>query len=201
MASLETFRASVYGILDVGTAVVFDYSYVDNTGGSTHIDTGVAAGNFQTLVQTTMAAALPAGFTFTKYRFACVTGTHNGEIGFVDVSPPVTGAMSDEMLPPEICISLQRNTGHSSRHDRGRVFFGPVHPDYQDPSDHPDKVQIDANLTAVANLGKAVLTTSGVDLTPCLLSSAGEWNNNAIINVKINPIFCHRRTRRLRAPA
>lgn len=196
----ETFRGTVIGSTGSGVnAILFDFGFRDNTGGSVHIDTGTAAGDFQTLVQSVLAAVLPSTYTFVRYRFACVGGDHVGEIGFVEVSPPVNGDNSvfDYILPNEIAISLKRATGYSSRHDRGRVFLGPVGSYLASASSNkPDAANTD--LIAAANLVKAVLTTGGVALTPVILSSAGTTNGRTIIHASIGQVYVHRRSRRPR---
>lgn len=199
MAGSQTFRASVICEGPTGTAIVFDYSYADSNLSPAHVDTGTAAGVFQTLVQATLAAALPDNVTFKKYRFATVTGPYAGEVGYVVVDPPVTGDLvATDILPTEIAISMKRNTGHTGRGDRGRVFFGPVHKDFQSTT-NPDKVEPSADLTAIAALGNAVLTTAGPVLDPVLLNSAGVWNGHVITNTSVGDVFVHRRTRRFRA--
>lgn len=198
MATYQTFKASVIGFLTAGTRIVFDYGFYDDSGSSPHIDTGTAAGDFQTLVQATLAAALPTEFTFDKYRFACTFGTFMGEIGYVVVDPPVAGTLTGgSILPAEIAISMKRNTGLASRSDRGRVFFGPVHSNYQNTT-NGDLVEPDATLTAVADLGKATLTTGSTVLKPGLIKSDGSSLLHQIINTSFGPVFTHRKSRRFR---
>lgn len=198
MAANETFRASVIMEGNLGTAVVYDFGYVDNSGGGTHIDTGTAAGDFQTLVQATLVAALPTHITFKKYRFACVGGTHLGEIGYVDVPPDtVTGSDESDVLPMEICISLKRATGYASRRDRGRVFFGPCIRGFQS-ADNVDKVVPSPYLEAVRDLLKANLVTQTVTLKPVILAGNGTYNGRLITKVAIGEVFTHRKSRRWR---
>jgi hypothetical protein len=199
MLGSQTFRASVICETDEGTAVVFDYSYVDTNPSPVHIDTGIAAGDFQSLVQTSLAAIMPTTVKFKKYRFATVTGPNAGEIGYVVVDPPVAGDLAvTTLLPTEMAISFKRNTGHASRGDRGRVFFGPIDQGFQD-SGNPDRVAVVTELSTAADLGKAILVVGATTLYPCLLNAAGEWNGHTIINTSVGDVFVHRKTRRFRA--
>ncbi len=198
MAVNETFRASIIGQLTPsGTAIVFDFGYRDPSG-SAHVDCGTAAGNFQTLMQSTFANALPSAFIFVRYRFACVSGAHDGEIGYTDVIPPVTGALGPEMLPPEIAISMKRNTGHASRRDRGRIFFGPVSPDYRQAPDNDLVLASATELINVSNKLKADLVTGATTLKPVILAADGSYSGNDVIQVAIGPIFVHHKSRRTR---
>src|SRR6478672_5576815 len=143
MAEGDTYRATVIMRASAGTQIVFDFGYVDVSSGATHIDMGTAAGDFQTLVQGTLAAALPSTQTFIRYRFACLKTVQAGEVGYVDVDPPVVGdktvTLVTDVLPLEMCVSMKRNTGHTSRRDRGRVFFGAVCSTFRD-SVNVDKI-------------------------------------------------------------
>jgi hypothetical protein len=201
MAALETFKASIIANLADGTAIVNDYGYTDDSSGTTHIDCGTGAGAFQTLVQATYIAALPSNWKTVRYRFACVGGTHKGELGFVEDATHQGALDSDNQLPAELCISMKRNTGHSSRRDRGRVFFGPVATDFINVDADWDKVPANPLLTAVANLGKAALTVGGVTLHPVILAADGTYSGRVVINVSIGPTFVHRRSRRIRVGA
>ncbi len=198
MALNETFRATVIAEVNTGQAIVFDYGYQQQSAGSEHLDTGTAAGDFQTLVQATLAAALPTGLTFKKYRFACVGGTHVGEIGFVVVDPAVTGAQDSDPLPLEIALSMKRSTGHASRRDRGRVFFGPIVEDLRDTGNSDKPLAGSSQLSDVCNLGKADLTTGGVTLRPVLLSGDGTTTGHVITTVEVGDVFVHHKSRRLR---
>lgn len=196
----ETFRATIQGEIDDGSAVVFDFGYFDSTSGSGHVDTGTAAGDFQTKVQARIVAALPDTYTVRRYRFACVGGTSKGEIGFVDVSPPVAGALSTVTapMPNEICISIKRATGYASRGDRGRIFFGPVADDIV-AGNGPNKYDMtNTALLSVRDLLKEDFLTQGRTLRPVLLRPNGTCNGHLINRVGLNPIFAHRRTRRPR---
>lgn len=198
MATGETFKASVIGELDDSTAVVFDFGFVDLAGGSVHIDTALAAGNFQTLVQDTMAACLPDDYTFKRYRFACVGGAHVGEIGYTEVDPAVHGSVSAvNRMPNELCVSLKRNTGYATRRDRGRIFFGPI------PTGLVDNANINkivpAGYSDVAQLLKTNLVVSGITLKPIILSSAGTYSGRVVSQVGIADVMVHRRTRRPRS--
>lgn len=198
MAEGDVFRATVMLDGNLGTAVNFDFGYIDNNSGSTVIDTGTAAGAFQTLVQATLAAALPETVIFKRYRFACVVGPNVGQIGYVDVDPPVTGGItSGVVLPAEIAISMKRRTGYASRHDRGRVFFGPVHQQYQS-SANIDEVQMDSTLTDIANLLKTNLTVSTRVLKPVILRADKLTPQHIINNVSVGEIFVHHKSRRFR---
>lgn len=197
MAEGETFRATIIGELADRTAVVFDFGYMDSSSGSGHIDTGTAAGDFQTLVQAKIVAALPLDYKVTRYRFACVGGLAKGEVGYVDVTPPVSGALtSGNRLPNEVAVSLKRNTGHAGRGDRGRVFFGPVSADIVSDVNEVDTTS--PSLIAVRDLLKTNLTTSTRILRPVLLKPDGSSNGRLIVNVAIARVFVHRRTRRPR---
>lgn len=199
MAEGETFKASAILQGSLGTAVVFDFGYVDLDSGTGHIDTNLAAGDFQTLVQSKMAAVLPEGVTFKRYRFACVGSTsHKGEVGYVEVDPPVTGTLGNEgVLPMEMCISLKRSTGYSSRRDRGRVFFGPVCIDFRDPN-NVDFVAPTNNLNLVRDLLKTNLVTNTRTLRPVILAADGTYSGRTISRVAIGQTFVHRKTRRFR---
>lgn len=202
MATGENFKASVIGELDDGTAIVFDFGYTDNVSGSVHLDTATAAGNFQTLVQAVMANALPDDFHFRRYRFACVAGTHVGEVGYVEVAGDVPGAMSAvNRYPNELAVAVKRNTGYSSRRDRGRIFFGPVSTGLADNANVNKVIPDGANITAVANLLKANLTTGGVVLKPVILSSAGTYSGHVVINVGVAAVLVHHKSRRPRTGA
>lgn len=202
MAEGETFKATVIGRLQDGTAVCFDFGYVDLTSGTGHIDTGTAAGDFQTLVQAKLAAVLPDIFTFQRYRFACVGGAAKGEIGYVDVSPIVNGSLlGDGHLPNEIAISVKRSTGHSSRSDRGRIFLGPVAQGLLD-ADHLNSPDLtNSDLLAVKDLLKANLITGTRTLRPVILNAAGTYSGRTVSMTSIGSIFVHRRTRRPRSGA
>lgn len=195
----ETFKATIIAVLDDGTSIVNDYGYTDVGPSSTHIDTGTAAGNFQTLVQATYVAALPTNWAVYRYRFACVGGTHVGEIGFVDVSPKLHGALDPtNQLPAEMAISMKRQTGYATRRDRGRIFFGPVAVNFQQTSENWDQPADDSLLHAVRDLGKATLTTSTVVLKPVILAANGTYNGRQVIKASIGPTYVHRKSRRLR---
>ncbi len=196
MATGETFRATVIGQLTFGGAVVYDYGYVDLASGSTHLDMGIAAGNFQTLVQAKLAAASTSALSFVRYRFACVSGTHIGEIGYVEVASPVSGASASNINPLEIAISMKRSTGHSSRRDRGRVFWGPVPTEFNlgDNPDLPDTSN--AALQDIMNLGKADLVTGGVTLKPVILSADGSYSGRVIVQVSMGKVYVHHKSRR-----
>lgn len=201
MAAGETFKATIIGELDDGTAIVNDYGYVDDSSGTVHIDCGTAAGAFQTLIQAAYVAALPNNWHTVRYRFACVGGTHKGELGFVEDSTTVGALETDDQLPAEMCISLKRNTGHSSRRDRGRIFFGPVASFFVSGSTPWDKPIPGPLLTAVMNLGKATLTVSSVALHPVILAANGSYSGRIIVNVGIGETYVHRKSRRLRVGA
>lgn len=200
MAEGETFRFSMIGQGNAGTAIVFDFGFVDLTSGTGHVDTGIAAGDFQTLVQAKIVACLPTEYTVKRYRCACVGGTHKGEIGYVEVDPPVAGGVDgDYILPAEMAISLKRSTGYSSRKDRGRVFFGPVCSQFHDAATNIDfVVQDDANLNAVRDLLKTNLTTQTRVLHPVILAADGTYSGRTVCNVSIGQVFVHRKTRRFR---
>jgi hypothetical protein len=198
MALNDTFRATIIAKMDNGTAIVFDYGYQQQSAGSEHLDTGTAAGNFQTLVQATYLAALHTTVGITRYRFACVHGDHVGEIGFVEVDPPQQGSGDGALLPQEIAISMKRSTGYSSRKDRGRVFFGPCLAAYAPGTDFDLVDTTIAELQAVRDLGKATLTTGGVTLKPVLLAGDGTTNGHVITRVAMGPVFVHHKSRRLR---
>jgi hypothetical protein len=203
MATGETFKATIIAQHNDGTAIINDFGYVDLAGGSTHIDTGTAAGAFQTLVQATFVAAMVSDVSIYRYRFACVGGTHKGEIGYTDVSGGIPGAATNGYLPKEIAVSMKRQTGHASKKDRGRIFFGPVTIDYWlGPSSDVDKIDAgNALLVAVANLLKATLTVSSIALQPVILSSAGTYSGNLINHVSIPSELVHRKSRRVRVGA
>lgn len=197
MALGEHFRASVFMLTPDGSVLVNNYGYLDNNSGSAHIDMGTACGDFQTLIQSDLAAALPDNTKIFKYRFACVFGTHAGEVGFLEVTPNVAGgAASPAAFPNEVCICLKRNTGHTSRTDRGRIFLSPISPSFVSAVD-PNQVDTTAaELTALANTLKANLTTSAITLKPIIVDSDGDSTENVIVNVGITPEFRHRKSRR-----
>jgi len=199
MATGETFRATIIcSAQSTGTAFVFDFGFVDLSSGSAHLDTGTAAGNFQTMIQASLVALLPTDIFIRRYRFACVSGTHIGEIGYVEVTSPVHGALDEEVLPPEMCISLKRSTGHSSRRDRGRVFFGPCVASLRN-GDAGDSV--DTSNTALGVLAdklKTDVVTAGTTLKPVILSAAGGYSGRVINQVGIGPVFVHHKSRRTR---
>jgi hypothetical protein len=198
MAGSQTFRGSCICQHDNGTAFIFDWSYADPNPTATHLDTGIAAGNLETLMAADVLGCLPSMVSIYKWRFATVTGPFAGEIGYVVPSPPSPGGRTVlALLPQENAVSLKRNTGHAARSDRGRLFFGPIDASYQDLTNF-DKVNDDGTLMNLALKMKASLTVSSTVLTPCLLNSAGEWNGHAIINVSVAEIFVQRKTRRFR---
>ena len=200
MANGETFKASVIGELADGTGVVFDFGYVDNNPSSVHLDTGTMAGDFQTLVQAIMATSLPDDYTFKRYRVACVSGAHAGEIGYVEVSPPVLGqASAVNRMANELCVSIKRATGHASRRDRGRIFFGPIPLGAMDNA-NVNKI-VPTFYSDVAELLKANLTTSATVLKPVILNSAGAYSGNLVNRVGIADVIVHRKSRRPRQGA
>lgn len=200
MAEGETFRATLIGESNQGTAFVFDFGYVDLGSGGGHIDCGIGAGVFQALVQDVMAECLPEAFAFRKYRFACLAGAHAGEVGYVTVDPIVHGNEIGDVLPAEIAISLKRNTGHTSRRDRGRIFFGPVLRGIRTDDNNTDLVDRNNNaLKAVRDLLKENITVEGRVLRPVVLSAAGTYSGRTIVNVDIGDVFVHRKSRRFRA--
>lgn len=202
MATGENFKASVIGELDDGTGIVFDFGYTDNVSGSVHLDMAIAAGNFQTLVQATLVQALPADYTFKRYRFACVAGVHAGEIGYVEVTPAVHGDLSVvNRYPNELAIAVKRNTGYASRRDRGRIFLGPVSASLADNANVNKCVPDAAPLVAVANLLKSNLTSGGVVLKPVILSSAGTYSGNLVSKVGVADVLVHHKSRRPRTGA
>lgn len=197
----DLFRASVHGLWRDVTGIVFDFGFVDSSSGAGAVDTNIAAGDFQTLVQATLAAALPPEYTFKSYRFACVAGVGVGQIGHVDVYPAVDGQLSENSaLPPEIAIAMRRRTGYASRSDRGRLFFGPVHYQFVDSSD-PDKVVEDSLLHDVRDLLKTNLVTQTRVLKPCLISAGNTNNGHNIIESGIGERTVHRTSRRTRVPS
>lgn len=200
MAEGDIFRATVMGITKDNAAINFDFGYADKAVGSTRLDTGIAAGNFQTLVQTTMVAALDDNTSLYKYRFACTDGPNKGDIGYVEVSPVQGTVVPAIYFPNEMCISLKRNTGRTGRDHRGRIFFGPANEDTVLAADTNQADQASATLLAVRDLLKATLTVSGRTLTPVLLKSNGTTNGYTIINVGIAAVLCHRKSRRPRFP-
>lgn len=202
MATGENFKASVIAQLDDGTGVVFDFGYTDNVSGSVHLDMGIAAGNFQTLVQNTLALALPTDYSIVRIRFACVQGVHLGEIGYVEVSPPVAGSLSAvNRYPNEMAISVKRSTGFASRRDRGRIFLGPVSAELADNANVNKVIASNALLINVANLLKSNLTTGGVTLKPVILSSAGTYSGNIVNRVSVAAVLVHHKSRRPRVGA
>lgn len=200
MAAGECFKASIICEGDDGTAYVFDYGFAD-TDGQVHIDTGIAAGNFQTLVQNYYVAALPTDVTIKKYRFACVNGAHKGEIGFVNDVNVAGEASAVNRYPNEIAISMRRSTGYASRRDRGRVFFGPVSAIWGNNA-NVNKVDLTAPaLQDLRDLGKATLATQGAGLFPVILAANGTYNGRIIVRVDIAEVFVHHKTRRPRVGA
>lgn len=198
MANGETFRGTIIGrIAADNSAVVFDFGYQDITSGSAIIDTGTAAGDFQTLMQAAFVACLPDDTAIERYRFACVGGAAKGAVGFVDVPGGIAGSLTAvDRMPNEIAICLKRNTGYATRSDRGRVFLGPVATAL---IDGPNDVNTtNGYLQALRDKLKDNLTTQGRTLRPVLLKADGTTNGRQIVNVGINPVFCHRRTRRPR---
>lgn len=197
MAGSQTFRASVILSNLNSSQIVFDFSYADPGSVATHLDTGIAAGNFQTLVEAVLASALPSTTNIIKYRFATVSGPFAGEIGYVVRTTPLPGGISSlQTLPNEIAISMKRNTGHASRSDRGRFFFGPIDVTFQEPTNPDLVIDTGSLLPPVTNLSTTSLVTGGVTLTPALLDSAHAWNGHALVNSSVGPVFVHRRTRR-----
>lgn len=197
MAHGEHFRASI--IIDDSTsgAIVNNYGYADLTGGSVHLDMGIAAGVFQTLVQEKYAAFLPTTCKIVKYRFACVfSPSHLGEIGFVEPDEPVFGgAATIGMLPAEMAIAIRRNCGTASRMERGRIFLGPVSATYRSLlTNQPDMTS--SVLNDFTNLVKAGITVSGTALSPIIVDADGDSTEKVIINSSIGPVFVHRRSRR-----
>ncbi len=199
MPGSQTFRASAICEGNAGTAFVFDWSFADPASSPLHLDMGIAAGDWQTAVQADLAACLPSQIVIKKWRFACVSGPSVGEIGYVVVTPPQAGSRTAaDVLPNEIAISLKRDTGHASRSDRGRIFFGPVDIAYQDTT-NPDKVLDDGTLLTLANSSFGTFTTQLTTLTKCLLHADGTWNGHALIHASVGEIFVHRKTRRFRS--
>lgn len=192
----ETFKATMIGVMQNGTAVVFDFGYADVIS-SAHIDMGTAAGDFQTLVQAKMLAVLPSTYSVVRYRFACVGGSHVGEVGYVVAGTGHVGLRSADTLPQEVAISLKRSTGHASRRDRGRIFLGPVDISFYD-SLRADEVQIDTPLTVARDLLKSTVTAMGISLIPAIIASNGTYSGNRVTQVDIGQIFVQRKSRRLR---
>lgn len=201
MATGETFKGSMINELADGTAVVFDFGFVQLGGSANdHIDTGLGAGALQSLVQDTFVAALPDDLTVKRYRFACVSGAHLGEIGYVEVDPPVTGQLSAvNRYPNELCASLKRTTGYASRRDRGRIFFGPLATTTIDNA-NINRVDVSAFAAVHAKL-KSNMQVSGITLSPVILAANGTYSGRLIINTSCAPVIVHRRTRRPRTGA
>lgn len=197
----QTFKASILCQDETnGTAYTFDFGYRENSGTAPHIDTGTAAGNFQTLVQASFLAIMPERVHIRRYRFATVYGPFKGEIGFVEADEEGGITPSGHLLPQEVAISFKRSTGYSSRRDRGRIFFGPVDPgNFQQAEPNGDLVEnADSRLVTVSNLLKNTLTTQGSTLDPVILAADGTHTGRIVIKTSINPVFVHRKTRRLR---
>lgn len=194
----ENFRATIIMQGNLGTAFVNDFGFTDNAGGSFHFDMGTAAGDFETMIQAAWLAILPDDVSIVKYRFACVHGPSLGEIGFVELNPPQPGLLtSSDQLPAEICISFKRNTGHASRRDRGRVFFGPVNGEFhQEPN--PDLVTVTPALTTASGMLINPLTTQGHLLQPVILAADGTYSGRLVVNRSIAPVFVQRKSRRFR---
>lgn len=197
----QTFKASILCQDQTnGTAYTFDFGYRENSGTAPHIDTGTAAGNFQTLVQAPFLAIIPERVNIVRYRFATVYGPYKGEIGFVEANQAGLLSIAGHLMPQEIAICLKRATGYASRRDRGRIFFGPVDPaTFQQSEPNGDEVVTTVtDLVTVANLLKSNLTTGGHTLEPVILAADGTHAGRTVIKVSIAPVFAHRKTRRLR---
>lgn len=201
MAAGETFKASVIAQVTDGTAIVMDFGYAD-TDGNVHIDTNQAAGDFQTLVQALLLAALPDDTTIKKYRFACVKGTHKGEIGYVEGVNMAGEVSAVNRQPTEICISMKRSTGYASRRDRGRIFFGPVANVFTDNA-NVSKVAVTSNiLTDALELLRANLVTQAAGLLPVILAADGSYiANHFVTRVSLGEVFTHHKSRRPRVGA
>lgn len=183
-----------------GTAFTFDYGYREAGGTAPHVDTGTAAGAFQTLVQASYVAILPERVKLVRYRFATVYGPFKGEVGFVE-----TGGLAGDvevttnLLPQEVAIAFKRSTGHASRRDRGRVFFGPVDSTlFQMPQPNGDEVNVTTPLQTACDLNKANLTVGAVTLQPVILAADGTHSGFIVIHATVAPVFVHRKTRRIR---
>ena len=199
MSNGECFRASVIAEAPAThTAFVYDFAYQDQTGGAVHIDTSLAAGDFQTLIQADLLAILPSNITIRKYRFACVSGPHIKEVGTVDdvgQSGAISAGSGD--LPFEQCISIKRTTGFAGGTHRGRIFFSPVAATFRLAQNGVNAGASD--LETFRDLLKADLTTSGEALTPIILpGNPTTALRKPIIHVAIATTVVHRVSRRPR---
>jgi len=198
MASNETFRGTIIAEMPAThVAIVADFGYQDQSGGNVHLDMGIAAGDFQTLVQGDWRAAMRDDVTIRTYRFACEASTHGhaGEVGFIE-NVNLDGAISQTAadLPNEICISIKRRTGFTGPRNRGRVFFGPVSHTYRNGLN--GVVITDALLNALGALLTSNLSTQTVDLKPVILGANGVTTGHVCNTYSIALEFTHRKSRR-----
>lgn len=196
----EVFRGTMIAQGNDGTAYVNDFGFMDSSSGSGHVDTGIAAGDLQTMMQAAIAAVLTDDVSIVRWRFACTYGPSKGEVGYVDVSGSVAGDwVSGGRMPNEIAASYKRNTGHAGRGDRGRIFVGPVPLGLVE---NANEYSVDvAAVTTLRDKLKANLTTQTRVLKPVLIKPDGSSNGRPILNVSVAKVFVHRRTRRPRVGA
>lgn len=200
MAANENFKVSILCVDVGGQSFVFDYGFHDDSGGAVHIDTNQLASDFQTAHEAAWRACLHQDVQIARYRAACVLGAHKGEVGYIDTAPGVAGTYEGDLLPREICMAFRRSTGYASRRDRGRIFFGPLTKDRQTNA-NPDICAPQAVDFTLCDTLKANLLTQTVTLKPVILAADGTYSGHLVNKVAIASIFCHRKTRRFRAPA
>jgi len=198
MAANETFRATMIAEMPAThVAIVADWGYQDQTGGSVHLDMNQAAGDFQSFMQAALIAAMRSDVTIRKYRFACEASTHGheGEVGYVEnVNQDGSISQTSADLPNEICISIKRRTGYKGPKNRGRLFWGPV--------SHTQRVGLNgvditnSDLNSLGDLLTQPLTTGTVALAPVILGNKGVTGGKVINTYSIALEFVHRKSRR-----
>lgn len=197
MANGDIIRCSLQGQQNA-TVTVNTWHYVDRSGGSTLFDAPTGAQNFWTFMGGFLLACLTSDWVFTGARFAVVAGPSVGRVGYYYLAAQYGGITPTNPAPPEICISLKRQTGYAARSQRGRLFLGPVDSSLLSNMEQGVVDQTNASLIALANAMRATFTTDGVGLTPVLVGPKPTFTPTAaaVNYVFIAPGTVHRKTRR-----
>lgn len=199
MANGDIIQFSIAGFQG-STETVNTWHYKDESGGATVWYPPTCLSDFNAFCYGTLQNCLRTDWNGTAIRFACIAGPNAGMVGYDDING-TTGVIvptGTEGVPPEICISIKRSTGFASRHDRGRLFLGPVDPSLLTSPTLGIVDQTNASLIALTGIGYAIFTTMGVGLTPVLVNKTTLVASRQLIQGAIAEGTVHRRKRRSR---
>lgn len=182
------------------TAIVNDFFYVDNNASSPRLDTTAAASDFFSALSALMVPATSTVQFCNSVRCEVLAGPNAGDVGVFNAITPPAGDIAGDVLPSEVAISIFRNCGRKGPKNRGRIFFGAVTQDKVSTDGNGEVTTTDATLTPIRDFLKAVFTTATVNLDPVICNHLGVIAG-PVINIGINPVVVHRKSRRIRFPS